>query len=450
MSLYCLDLNDAGITVCYQDAALVTSPGFALIQDGGLLTGTPAQSQARLLPRQTLSHFWQRLGVEPLSTPLGSVRHHADVAHAHLQNVHEQAGNPDALLCIVPGSFDRQQLGVLLGIIEQCPFRASGLVDAAVAGSVLADGQGPALHLDVQLHQAVLTHLEIGDQVARHQVEVIAGTGIAQLHDAWARLIAQAFIQQCRFDPLHDAKTEQRLYDNLEQWLGGFTDESEQLMQLEAGGVTHQAKLRREQIIRAAEPVYGQWRQRLSEADNALKLISHRIAALPGFSLSVEGAQTLPAGASFEACKQHRVRIESDTPELRFVTRLPHLGNSGGPTSYPRKLMAGAVTTAAAPTHLLANSDAYEIPPSGLYLLPDSGLNGGLNGGLSFVRQQPDFPSALLRHKAGCIQLDVPSGISLHVNGEPCIGSRTLASGDRLSADGQSTVQLIRVIRDGA
>ena len=423
------------------------------MRDGNVVTGEQARSQARLLPRQTLSRFWQRLGLTPLPSPLGSVRHHADLGYAHLQHLHENAAKPEALLCVVPGSFDREQLGVLLGIIEQCPFRASGLVDSAVAASVFARGQGPALHLDVQLHQAVITHLDIGDSVTRQQVDIIADTGIVQLHDAWAKLIAQAFIQQCRFDPLHDAKTEQRLYDSLNQWIGNFTDNNEQMVQLEAGGTTHQAKLTRSEFLHAAEPVYRQWHHRFAEAGSVLRLLSHRVAALPGFHTEVKFAQVLSAEAAFEACLSLRELLESDASELHFVTRLPHQGDKNtvtgadpvatAPSVAP--LADGATTSTAMPTHVLSNSDAHAIPDSGLYLMS----NGQTDGNIRFDLLPPNHSTAVLRRNAGTIYLDVPADVSLLVNGQACVGTRAMSSGDRLSIEGHDTVELIRVIRDG-
>ena len=39
------------------------------------------------------------------------------------------------------------------------------------------------------------------------------------LYDIWLRVIAETFVQQSRFDPLHTAETEQTIRENILDWL---------------------------------------------------------------------------------------------------------------------------------------------------------------------------------------------------------------------------------------
>ena len=68
--MHCIELNDTGLTISSHDRQGELSPGFALVDKDQVTTGAAAQARARLLPRQTLSRFWQRLGVTPLASPM--------------------------------------------------------------------------------------------------------------------------------------------------------------------------------------------------------------------------------------------------------------------------------------------------------------------------------------------------------------------------------------------
>ena len=82
--------------------------------------------------------------------------------HAHLKALHREAGEPAQLLLATSGSMQREQLSLLLGIVQQCPFNAVGLVNRSVALASLYGGSGRIFHLEVQLHQAVvLEHTNI-------------------------------------------------------------------------------------------------------------------------------------------------------------------------------------------------------------------------------------------------------------------------------------------------
>ncbi len=156
MSVALLDINDCNLQLWGADSA-VQSPGYALLEGKEYRFGTAARSSARLRPRDINNRFWWQLNTEPLQPALGPARHTADLVHAHLQQVHREAGQPEELLLACSGSMQREQLSLLLGIAQQCPFDAVGLVNrSALLGSLLG-GRGRLFHLELQLHQALLT-----------------------------------------------------------------------------------------------------------------------------------------------------------------------------------------------------------------------------------------------------------------------------------------------------
>ena len=67
MTLLAAHINDAGISVLDADKVLYREPGFALLDDDRLTTGTEAFSQARIKPRRVQNSFWSNLQTESLA-----------------------------------------------------------------------------------------------------------------------------------------------------------------------------------------------------------------------------------------------------------------------------------------------------------------------------------------------------------------------------------------------
>ncbi len=247
MSQPCIiELNDADIRVHHGERLMLRCPGLAVIRGDNLHLGEQAAGMTHLHPRQTHNRYWSALSQDPWPSATGVLRHNADLAHQHLISLHERAGKPAQVIFAVPGSFSTAQLALLLGISQSCPFTAVGLVDAAVAATAVSAGPGRYQHLDLQLHQAVLTRIDVQEQVERHSVDVIEGSGILALYDAAAEFISDTFIQQSRFDPLHRAETEQALYDQLSRALATLQSQAEVMLDIAASGSRHQVRLTRD------------------------------------------------------------------------------------------------------------------------------------------------------------------------------------------------------------
>ena len=78
------------------------------------------------------------------------------------------------------------------------------------------------LHVDLGLRRAVVTEIRQGASLVRERVARLDRWGLDEVHDAEMRGAAAAFVRQSRFDPLHDAATEQALFDRLPAWLAAL------------------------------------------------------------------------------------------------------------------------------------------------------------------------------------------------------------------------------------
>ena len=144
----------------------------------------------------------------------------ADLAFAHLDGMLApfRAGSPELLLAL-PAGYSREQLGLLLGVAAEGGTPVCGIVDSAVAAVAPEPVGARVLHLDLELHYAVLTALDRDSELRRSHSELLPRHGLLALQEAWIEMIAATFVRRTRFDPLHQAANEQELWNRLPGWL---------------------------------------------------------------------------------------------------------------------------------------------------------------------------------------------------------------------------------------
>ena len=249
------------------------------------------------------------------------------------------AGSPTrggtGLIAAVPGSLGTEQLGVLLGIAQETGLDIRGFVDSAVLMASAAALPPRCWLLDMHLTRACLTELRAGDDVARAGVEELPGCGLISCLDGWANLLADRFVQDTRFDPLHAADTEQQLFDQLYDWAQsgrrGEPVEGEFAAEIRHGGHERRVQVPGDALRGKLVQRFRQLAQKLP--DGARLLAAPRTAALPGLmaGLAELGIQAdrLPADALGRGFARHADRIAAG--QLRLVDRLPCEGVAQAP-----------------------------------------------------------------------------------------------------------------------
>lgn len=351
MSIGLLDLNDSNLQLWHRDAR-VQSPGYALLQGKEYLFGAPARAAARLQPRDINTRYWWQLSTDTLQPALGPARHTGDLVHAHLKQLHAQAHQPDELLLAVPGSMQHEQLALLLGIVQQCPFAAVGLVNRSVAlGSLYSQG-GRLFHLEIQLHQAVISELaERNEQVELQRTMPLPGCGLLQLQERLVELIAAEFVRQTRFDPRRKAATEQQLYDALPAALRALHNSTE--TNLDING--YQARVSRQQLQCAGKRLFDSANDTIGVLHPQDRVIADPLAALlPGLDGAFEQLDILQADDMYRALRLHEERLVQRTQALSFITALP--------CAEPRTAVHSAQAAAQHPTQ--ASTASTATPPA--------------------------------------------------------------------------------------
>ena len=419
MTLAVFELNDSGIGHGSNADNWQYSPGFALLDGGNIVTGQAARDQAWLHPQRSFQHYWHQLNLSPLSIQNNTARHHADLAYAQLQQLCLDSGEPEQVILAVPGNFSREQLALLLGLAKALPFNAVGLVDSAVAAASIQPPNGPALHLDIQQHQSLVTRLNGRGELHSDTVETINNLGLKQLLDHWAHYVADQFIRQYRYDPLHTAQGEQQLYNQLPGWLQTLHTESQVAVSLNTTRGNLDLNLLRDGLLASAEPRLQQLQQTvetLRQKDEML-YISHRIAQLPGVAKRLGEHRQLSANAVLDGCLDYRKQICSNTEALSFITSLSvSSADSGQPSS--TNMGSGHI----APSHILVGHCAMNIGSQLTLRLGEQGIE-------RCEQQQADL---LLTNNGFGLQLQSRSGVTVKAPSQLHSGSVIELQGQRL------------------
>ena len=468
MSLLAVELNDAGLRLARLredgDGELVgaASPGFALLHGGRVLVGDAAASRYRTAPLHAQNRYWHALGTEPLPWTAQGVATAADLAHAHLTAVLAPAAEPvvaDLLLAVPPG-YTREQLGLLVGIANECSVTVRGLVDAGLAACMTVAPAPCMLHLDLQLHQAVATLLEVSradGTLRRIRYELLPGVGVLAFRQSMAAAIATAFVRETRFDPLHQAATEQTLHDRLPDWLRALIDAEATDAEIQLGAATHRIVLPRALLATAVEALAAD----ITAAGPVGTAARHAAAPVlhaarggsPGPGGASRRAARLPAGRTAGGCRCARRAARSGGHRAsRRCDRADSPPAARGRRAVRRGRRAAAAETTvpadAVPTHVLFRGRAWPITAVPLVL-------GWSTGAATRALTLPAGIAGVSRAHCTLELRDDRTFVTDHstygtfVNDERIGGRLELRAGDvlRLGAPGIA-LDLIRVLPD--
>ncbi len=441
MTLLAAHINDAGISVLDRERILYREPGFALLEEDRLVTGSEAFAHARLNPRRIQNRFWMDLGTEPL--PDRRFRHlsAADLVSRQLESIWNRVAEAgDRLVLAVPAYVSTDKLALLLGISSEVGVPVAGMVDAAVAATRREYRGAVPVHVDLGLHAATLTRLAQPGRVQVERQSVVDAGGLLALRDAWIRVIADAFVRQSRFDPLHTAVTEQSLQDRLTGWLAQAASGDTVRLEVEYRNITHAAEIESISLISAAAPVYqrivGQLRAVYRAEETPAIQLTARAARMPGL------AESLKARVGGEV-----FLLEPGATSRGLLARCGNMQSTSGGVSLIRQLpwdhaaleVSRADETAAEgqPTHLLLGNRAYAIDDRPLTLgtrRPDGERHVDLGGDMPGVSRRH---CSLQRQNGQCVVQD-HSRYGTFLNGHPIDGSAVLQVGDlvRLGSPG--------------
>lgn len=407
-----LDTRDVELCL-WQDGGAIRSPGFVLLDGSEYRFGEDALANARLRPRDVNNRYWWQLSTQPLKPSLGPARHSADLVHAHLRDLHTKAGAPQALALAVPDSMPREQLSLLLGIVQACEFKAVGLVSRSVLLASAAAVESHCLHLELQLHQGVLN--EVGRENGEFRLlrsTPLPACGLLALQERCVSAIAGSFIQQTRFDPRRSAASEQALYNQLPDILSTLATRGECSVDIEGN--------RARVVASSMESVAERLREAIAKALNGRSvpvLVDPQLQRLASASTLPGDLVVLDEEALWQAYRHHEAVIHSEGSDLHLVDRLPATAASDRPAPditsdiaeapkpqvavTPKESSPQAAPNHGAATHVLLGTRAMRLQGErvvlgGDYCLERTGQYWTLSGDGALVNGLPGSPGQVL------------------------------------------------------
>jgi FHA domain len=450
-----LEINDAGVVLARDGTILAEEPGVAMLDGASPETGEAAVLRARLKPLYAESRYWQDLGTEALARAVPAASNRAEIAYAQLERlVAPHLGDGREVIIAVPPWYTREQLGLLLGVAKESGLEPVGLVDAGLASSSLEPAPETMLHLELGLHRAVVTVLDCAAGLRRTRFEVLPQHGWLALQQAWLDAIAAAFVLKTRFDPLHQAATEQLLSDGLPAWLASAASGGTASIELASGSASYSVAMSGDDFAGAATHSYDEYArvlQRARPTAGPLNLrLSSRFAAFPGLEARLAGIRDcdiarLPRGAAALGALAWESNIRRDRGALTLVQQLP-VALRGGVTPGGSRSRS-SVPTDARPTHLVLASRAWRLDARPLTLgagVPEDRRAVALEPGPGVSRVHCSISLA-----DGSAWLEDHSTYGTFLNGERIGGRVELRAGDRLRVGSPGVeCELVRVVDD--
>ncbi len=441
MSTLGVALDDAALALARDGVALGVAPSIVDVGAGDpARAGALAADRARRAPASVSSRHWADLARGSPPAPASRA-----LARAELRlRLRDVPGEADAAVQVaVPAAFGPAALSQVLAVFRAESLAVSAFVDAAaLIGSALAL-RGTALVLEVGLHHAAVSRIECEVGEVRRRAALVRGRGgLVGVQEAWLQLVSEAMVLRSRFDPLHEAASEQRLYDLLPGAASRAAAEGSATIELPGANGPVQVTLSRDQFAARAEPLYRDLAAMLHElrpAGAAVAVLADEVVAgLPGLREAL---------AEFTGCE-----LVGCAPGLaaRAASLLPPPAGSREPGHAPLLRgvpvrpapLEGAVASRAAlgredavsagPTHLLWAGRALALPLAdgeGLELGRSPAAGGvALADGLAGVSRL----HCTLCREAGQVVLVDHSRHGTWVNGERVSGRARLRAGDRL------------------
>lgn len=422
-----LELNDLGVR-CFQDGKLLCQSAGVAVMDLGQrepLFGSAAWRESRIKPLHTHTQFWSQLNIEPLLIQHPLVRHHGDLAYLHLRHIEQQlpvAFAGQDVVFALPAATPRATLSLLLGIANQCGLNTLSFVDTALAALLHRAPPAVVTHVEMSLHHCVVTELQLSDNVLQStRSEVLSEQGWFTLHTQLLNYFSELFIQQCRFNPRHQASSEQILFDAIPHWL-------RQSAALERDGITtfhcelehNRVQVHIGPLRQFVQSVWQPLHRRLAQA-GPLYLGDRLAECLPLLSL---GADTVALDVEQLAADLALLTdsLSRQPAGVRFINSLPCLSSPS------------AGTAARAPaTHLLYRHTVWPLQGEYSMTLQRQLIRGACEPALLSVQQEQ-----IRAHQGQLLLNDVAMG--------PAVDTRSLKPGDRLSlSSGDVCVTLVRV-----
>lgn len=374
VSTVAIEIYDSGVRVSNGEKILADSPSYALIEADVVEVGEAAKHQAHLRPREISTQFWAALTA---SSTTKHVLSHAEIALKHLEHVWNsaQCANSSAIL-ITPAHLEKNDLGLLLGICKRLNITVLGIACNAVLALQQRIDNCTVIYLDLLQSKIVLTELNQDEAgISLKQTSRMLDYGLKSFTHNCAKSIANQFVAETRFDPLHTASNEQQFYDKLPLWMELLQQQQVIECKLSIDNKQYAINLERTQLITANQHLFN-------EIVNYLNVLFHNHSALAiicsdsckqvfgfySFLAALPGCTAIHLNTNSLASMALRcANMITSANDIHFTKNLTWLTQSRAEIEFNSGKLSNLANQ---PTHLLVNGHAHSLRQA-LYLSVD-------------------------------------------------------------------------------
>jgi len=314
-------------------------------------------------------------------------------------------------------------------------------VDAAVASVAALGLERSAIVLEVGMHHAAATYIDRdGAQVRRRRTAITERGGLMSFYQGWLELVSATMVKRTRFDPLHDAATEQQLFDSLAGWARDAAVGGSARAALTKGAERFEVALTRDQFAQAADCVHRELLRLLHELRPAgapvTLVVPSIVDHLPGLRGELEqfvDCELVGVPDGFAALASSRLDLpeRASSDPVRLLRRLPVSVQQDVVADVSHALLSSRQGEDAPPSHLLLNGQVHALRGEPLVVgrLPAAGPRTiTLSEGLAGVSRRH---CTLMSEGDEVILLD-HSSFGTFVNGERVAERVRVRAGDRV------------------
>jgi FHA domain len=427
-------------------------------RDGRVLSSAPSAVFDGTTARRTGTNAWKALRSRPMAVStrhLGAVltqrasttRSETTVAEELKTRLLDQPITEGEHIWVAsPARVEAVGLGAFFGIARRLALPVAGFVDSAAVTVAALGLERNAIVLELGLHHVAATAVDSdGSQARRRRTVLAERAGFIELHQMWLDLVSTTMVKRTRFDPLHDAATEQQLFDALPSLARELAVTGDTTAVVNQGTERFEVALTRDQFSQTADALFrgiiGLLHQLRPAGAPVAIVLPRTMAELPGLRQQLEqfiGCELIVAPDGFAAAATSLLdlpEIASDEDSVRFLRRLPLLSQTQPllTDAVSREFLGKRHSGAATPSHVLFEGRAYALNTGALVVgrTPDGSevtrsitLSDGLAGvsrrHCTFVLDGDDF--VLLDH----------STFGTFVNGERVQERVLVHAGDRV------------------